>query len=32
MILAPRDVISYPLIVIRGVIDNDSEFADRREV
>ena len=26
MILVLRDVISYPLTVIRGVIDDDSEF------
>ena len=32
MILALRHVISYPLIVIRWVIDNDSEFANEREV
>ena len=29
MILALRDVISYPLTVIRRVIDNDSEFGYR---
>ena len=32
MILVLRDVISYPLTVIRGVIDDDSEFANEREV
>ena len=32
MILVLKDVISYPLITIRWVIDKDSKFSTEREV
>ena len=32
MILVLRGVISYPLTVIRGVTDNDSEIANEKVV